>query len=92
MDGTITRLIAARGFGFIESGGKEFFFHMSALKGVPFEELAAGQPVVFEVSEETGDRPGEHPRAVNIELADNAVPAADNTPLPREKVHPQGSE
>ena len=73
------------GFGFIiaDEGGE--FFHRNALKAVEFEELTTGTPVVFEVAGEAhGDRPGEDPRAVNIRLAEGAVPAMDNEPLPPE--------
>ena len=86
MQGTVTRLVTDRGFGFIEADGEQFFFHQSALQGVEYGELAEGTPVVFEVATEVhGDEPGERPRAVNIRLADNAVPAVDNEPLPPEK-------
>ena len=53
----------------------------------PFEELAAGIAVDFSVSDNHGgDEPGEHPRAVNVRLAEDVMPAEDNEPLPREKL------
>jgi len=60
--GTIKRLVRDRGFGFIrDEGGQEFFFHRSAVRDVPFEELSEGQRVEFE------DEPsGKGPRAANI--------------------------
>jgi len=63
--GTIKRLVRDRGFGFIrDEGGQEFFFHRSAVRDVPFEELNEGQRVEFE------DEPsGKGPRAANIRPA-----------------------
>jgi CspA family cold shock protein len=48
--GTIKKLVADKGFGFIASGerGKDLFFHVSALRDVTFEELQEGQSVEFE--------------------------------------------
>ena len=47
-EGTIKRL-TDRGFGFIDAGGgKDIFFHMSALVDVQFEELQEGQRVSFD--------------------------------------------
>ncbi len=49
--GTIKRL-TDRGFGFIAAdGGKELFFHMSAVEGVSFDELREGQAVSFTAGE-----------------------------------------
>lgn len=87
MHGTIVNISPERGFGFIapDEGG-EYFFHRSALHGVEFEELAEGVTVEFTVGREEGDRPDEGPRAVDVRLADDAVPAVDNTALPAEKL------
>jgi len=61
-NGTIKRLVRDRGFGFIrDDGGQEFFFHRSAVRDVPFEQLNEGQRVLFE--EEPS---GKGPRASNI--------------------------
>ena len=47
-EGTIKRL-TDRGFGFIDAGGgKDIFFHMSALVDVQYEELQEGQRVSFD--------------------------------------------
>ena len=87
MHGRITSISPERGFGFIAADdGGEFFFHRSALHGVDFEELAEGVTVEFTLGHETGDRPDEGPRAVDIRLADDAIPAVDNEALPPEKV------
>jgi CspA family cold shock protein len=47
--GTITRLVAERGFGFIrpDVGGEDLFFHASQVRGAVFETLRPGQRVVF---------------------------------------------
>ncbi|MCA9080096.1 MAG: cold shock domain-containing protein [Planctomycetaceae bacterium] len=48
--GTIKKLVADKGFGFIAGGdrGKDLFFHVSALKDATFEALYEGQDVEFE--------------------------------------------
>ena len=65
MTGIIKKIVSARGFGFIEpaEGGKHIFFHMSALDGVPFENLQEEQEVEFRLEDsEKG------PRAIGIRL------------------------
>lgn len=65
MQGTIARL-KDQGFGFItaQEGGKDVFFHSSALVGVTFTDLKVGDAVTFEVEEsEKG------PRAANVQKA-----------------------
>ena len=44
--GTIKKLME-KGFGFIDTGNGDLFFHMSALDGVGFEELQEGQQVEY---------------------------------------------
>jgi CspA family cold shock protein len=41
--GTIKKLVAGKGFGFIKGEQGEVFFHHSALEGTTFEELSEGQ-------------------------------------------------
>ena len=87
MQGTVDRVVADEGFGFIIGpNGEEYFFHRTALKGVDWEELGPGVPVIFQSTVGEGDRPDEHLRAVDIVLAPDAVPAVDNEPLPPGKV------
>jgi cold shock protein len=63
--GTIKRLIADKGFGFIAANdGAEYFFHSSAVQSVPFDSLRQGQTVTFEI----GQGP-KGPRAENVRLA-----------------------
>src|SRR6266702_3166989 len=46
--GTIKKLVADRGFGFIAAeDGKEFFFHRSGTEG-DFDRLQGGEKVTFE--------------------------------------------
>ena len=45
--GTIKKLVADKGFGFIASDGPDLFFHSSAVEGVRFEELQEGQTVEY---------------------------------------------
>jgi CspA family cold shock protein len=63
--GTIKRLVAERGFGFINTGEeKDLFFHRNDLQGVAYESLMEGQEVEFEVE------PTEQGlRAKNVRLA-----------------------
>ena len=63
--GKIARL-TDRGFGFITPEGedKDVFFHANDLQGVPYNELAVGDAVTFEVTE--GQK---GPSAVNIARA-----------------------
>ena len=65
MNGTIKRLVADKGFGFIAaSDGAEYFFHQSACSGVAFDDLREGQAVTFE----KGQGP-KGPRGENVKLA-----------------------
>ena len=59
--GTIKKLIAEKGFGFIKGDAGEIFFHHSALVGTTIEELSEGQTVEFE----EGQGP-KGPRAENV--------------------------
>ncbi len=49
--GTIKKVVADRGFGFISADDeKEYFFHRGALdSSLEFDRLIGGEPVVFEV-------------------------------------------
>ena len=48
--GTIRRLVADRGFGFIRTAdGTDLFFHRNELQGVDFTSLREGQEMEFEV-------------------------------------------
>jgi cold shock protein len=65
MNGTIKRLLADKGFGFVlADDGTEYFFHQSACVGCRFEELREGQALTFD--KEQGPK---GPRAGNVRLA-----------------------
>ena len=64
--GTIRRLIADRGFGFIRTErGEDLFFHRNQLEGVDFDSLREGQQVEFEVRQDPSGRP----HAMRVRLA-----------------------
>jgi len=50
MEGTIKKVIAEKGFGFITVDGedKDLFFHKNEVKDITFEELKEGDRVSFE--------------------------------------------
>jgi CspA family cold shock protein len=55
--GTIKRLIADRGFGFIKTEGEEeLFFGRNQLQGVDYGSLREGQEVEFEVTRDPNGR------------------------------------
>ena len=65
MRGTIKRVIADKGFGFIATDdGQEYFFHHSACPETSLEALREGQAVTFE----KGQGP-KGPRAENVRPA-----------------------
>ena len=66
MQGTIKKIVADKGFGFITVDGeeKDLFFHRNELKGVNFEDLKEGDRVSFEKS----DSP-KGPNATNVARA-----------------------
>ena len=87
LDGVVDRVDSEGKFGFIVGpNGEEYFFHQSGLQGQLFEEFGPGTTVIFDVGQDEGDRRDEHLRAVAIKLADDAIPAEDNEPLPPEKI------
>ena len=55
--------LSEKGFGFIDTGHGDLFFHVSALDGCTFEELQEGAPVEFE--EGAGPK---GPRAESVRL------------------------
>ena len=59
--GTIKKLIADKGFGFIKGESGELFFHHSALVGTTMESLQEGQSVEYEEG-----RGPKGPRAENV--------------------------
>jgi cold shock protein len=63
MTGTIKTLRVEKGFGFIRGeGGKEYFFHQSAIYGEGIDMLREGDSVEFEL----GPDGPKGPRAENV--------------------------
>ena len=62
--GTIKKLIADKGFGFIDGERGDLFFHHSALEGTTIEALRVGQVVTYEEG-----RGPKGPRAENVRPA-----------------------
>ena len=64
--GTIKKVVADRGFGFITADdAKEYFFHRGALdSSLDFDRLAGGEKVTFEI--EAGPK---GPRAARVRAA-----------------------
>jgi CspA family cold shock protein len=62
--GTIKKLVADKGFGFIQGEGGDLFFHQSALEGTSIKVLRVGQAVTYE----EGQGP-KGPRAENVKPA-----------------------
>lgn len=66
--GSIVRLVRDRGFGFIRmENGQEVFFHATGMVGSPFDNLAEGQIVTFDIEQDTR---GRGQRAVNVRVED----------------------
>ncbi len=62
LQGEIKRIVVGKGFGFIgDDTGVERFFHMSAVIGCSFSDLAEGDKVTFTI----GDGP-KGPRAETV--------------------------
>ncbi|HEY4759755.1 MAG TPA: cold shock domain-containing protein [Thermoguttaceae bacterium] len=62
--GTIKKLIADKGFGFLEGEQGELFFHHSAVEGTSIELMRIGQTVTYEEG-----RGPKGPRAEKVRLA-----------------------
>jgi cold shock protein len=59
--GTIKKLVADKGFGFISGERGDLFFHHSAVEGASIETLRVGQTVSYEEG-----RGPKGPRAENV--------------------------
>lgn len=47
MEGTVKWFSAEKGYGFVESAGKEYFLHYSEINGDGFKTVVAGETVAF---------------------------------------------
>ena len=61
--GTVKWFNESKGFGFIESEGKDYFVHFSAIQGDGFKTLAEGAAVTFK-----GTDGQKGPQAEEVEL------------------------
>ncbi len=61
--GVIKKLVADKGFGFIEGERGELFFHHSSVQGASFETLREGQSVEY-----TEGRGPKGPRAETVSV------------------------
>ena len=50
VNGQVKWFNESKGFGFIESNGKDYFVHFSAIQGAGFKTLAEGAKVTFKAS------------------------------------------
>ena len=68
--GTVKKVVAERGFGFITAeDGKEYFFHRDGLdSSLTFERLQGGEKVEFEIEQ--------GPKGPRAKLVHAAAPAA----------------
>lgn len=70
--GTVKKLAADRGFGFIEREGRlDVYFHATVVEGGQFDKIQPDQPVMFEL--EKRDRESTEPykpRASKVKLID----------------------
>lgn len=62
--GTIKKIVADRGFGFISGDTGDVFFHLSVVQETSFEELHEGQTVEYEI--EDSPNSGKGPRASSV--------------------------
>ena len=62
--GTVKWFNESKGFGFIESEGKDYFVHFSSIQGDGFKTLQDGTPVMFKIAQ--GQK---GPQAEEVEVA-----------------------
>jgi CspA family cold shock protein len=65
--GTITKIVSDRGFGFISGERGEVFFHHSSVADQGFDSLQEGQAVEYQLEEDNASRRrGKGPRAASV--------------------------
>ena len=52
LQGSITKIVVSRGYGFIAGDHRDVFFHCSCVRDTSFRELAQGQTVVYELDDD----------------------------------------
>ena len=63
LHGTIKKIVADRGFGFIAGDRQDVFFHHSTVENHEFEALQEGQSVEYEIDADNRGGGGKGPRA-----------------------------
>ena len=95
--GTIKTISPDRGFGFIETGGRDVYFHAVDIGDEVFRQLRPNQPVTFEYAKRERDVEPEQrkgPRAVKVQLIDR-IPGGTLPPTPQElapRHHPRARQ
>ncbi|MGE0607548.1 MAG: cold-shock protein [Pirellulales bacterium] len=65
--GTIKKLVAEKGFGFIAGERGDVFFHHSVVADRGFDDLQEGQSVDYTLEEDAGkSKGGKGPRAASV--------------------------
>ena len=87
--GTIKKLIADKGFGFLEGERGDLFFHHSAVEGTAIKALRVGQAVTYEEGRRT-KRPSALKRLsrLNHRSRHAKLGAAEQTSAPTQKYLP----
>jgi len=66
LNGKIVRLVRDRGFGFIQvGGGKEVFFHHTAVQDGVFDSMTEGGSVEFDMGQDSNSS---RERAINVRV------------------------
>jgi cold shock CspA family protein len=95
--GTIKQIYPDRGFGFIDTGGRDVYFHALEIGDDVFRQLLPNQPVTFEYAKRDRDAPSDKPqgpRAAKLKLIDK-IPGGVMPPTPQElapRHHPRARQ
>ena len=77
--GTIKRLVADRGYGFIQTAeGGDVFFHRNELQGVDYDSLREGDQVEFELRRGRGGRAEATKVLIGANFASNRIDSSLN--------------
>ncbi|HVX13615.1 MAG TPA: cold shock domain-containing protein [Pirellulales bacterium] len=72
MKGKIKKLVAEKGFGFIQGdGNKDIFFHHSCVADKHFDDLVEGQLVEYSIDEDGSAQKG--PRAASVQPLESSA-------------------
>jgi CspA family cold shock protein len=87
--GFIAKMVPGKGIGFItpRDGGRDVFFHCSAVPGNQFDQLEVGQSVSYDLDQT--EQTSERPRAVKVVPCDESPPGRTAAPDPPVARHPR---